>query len=140
VERHFLACPLCALRAACIPIDAREAPRSPDAAWPDSEEVARVIARCERISVGSCWEDHASGQTPPRSSDASVRVSESGAMAGPPRTPAVPGYEIQGELGHGGMGVVYKAWQVSLERFVTLKLIRSGDRADSEERERFRIE
>jgi tetratricopeptide (TPR) repeat protein/predicted Ser/Thr protein kinase len=54
--------------------------------------------------------------------------------------PVVPGYEVVAELGRGGMGVVYKARQLSLDRWVALKMIRAGARADPEARARFRTE
>ncbi len=53
---------------------------------------------------------------------------------------AVPGYEIISELGRGGMGVVYLARQIGLNRPVALKMILSGEHAGTAERDRFRRE
>ena len=52
----------------------------------------------------------------------------------------VAGYEIEGMLGHGGMGVVYEARQLSLGRTVALKILAGTLGMDPSFKERFRHE
>src|SRR5262245_60725873 len=58
----------------------------------------------------------------------------------PPRLPTVPGYEVVEEVGRGGMGVVYKARHLELDRIVALKMLRGAAYAGPEEQARFRAE
>ena len=64
--------------------------------------------------------------------------------SGPPASVFLPAhfgdYEVLGKIAEGGMGVVYRARQISLNRTVALKMIRHGEFASAGEVERFRSE
>jgi serine/threonine-protein kinase len=53
---------------------------------------------------------------------------------------SLDGYELLQEIGRGAMGVVYKAWDPRLKRYVALKLILGGEHASPVELSRFHSE
>ncbi|MEX0586440.1 MAG: serine/threonine-protein kinase, partial [Pirellulales bacterium] len=54
--------------------------------------------------------------------------------------PQISGYDVTAVLGHGGMGVVYRARHVRLNRTVALKMLLSGAYASAQELARFKGE
>jgi eukaryotic-like serine/threonine-protein kinase len=82
------------------------------------------------------------GTRPPRESSTEEQ--------GPPRYPSlpyepstadrtlrIPGYEVREELGRGGMGVVYQARHLKLNRLVAIKLLLNGNHAEQPTLARF---
>src|SRR5262249_37354508 len=68
---------------------------------------------------------------------------DSGPSATPPAgtaLPQVPGYEIETVLGRGGMGIVFRARHLRLNRSVALKMLLAGAHAEPRERARLRRE
>jgi WD40 repeat protein/predicted Ser/Thr protein kinase len=59
---------------------------------------------------------------------------------GPASPPIFGSYELFEEIGRGGMGVVYKAWQRNLKRTVAIKLLVSGAYSSESLLRRFQIE
>jgi hypothetical protein len=84
-----------------------------------------------------------SGSSPPGPPETLVSFTEQddpGSWLEGEVVPTIPGYAIGKTLGRGGMGVVYRATQRSLNRPVALKMIRADLGVESGQLARFRIE
>jgi tetratricopeptide (TPR) repeat protein len=119
-----------------------DAPEPPDrdaflAAHPElAEALAEHFAEQDRLSaLASPLRSVRAGDEPTRP------------ISGEPTRPAVGDvvryfgdYELRREIARGGMGIVFEARQISLNRPVALKLILTGVLASDEDRRRFRLE
>ncbi|HEX4609520.1 MAG TPA: protein kinase [Urbifossiella sp.] len=86
----------------------------------------RFPDRADDIQTLVCGPDQSGGLTPTRAGDAAAEP-----LTVPLR---VPGYEVVGEIGRGGMGVVYLAHDLTLRRMVAVKTMASVPVADSRAR------
>jgi dipeptidyl aminopeptidase/acylaminoacyl peptidase len=123
-------------------LEAVRAGRAPDrqelfARYPDlAEELRAFLADHDRVGALA----HPAAPSPV-GAEAPTRTPGATAAAGPGTPPRTFGdYELLDEVARGGMGVVFKARQKSLDRVVALKMILAGEFAAAADVERFRTE
>jgi serine/threonine-protein kinase len=86
---------------------------------------------------GAVMVAEATGSNSPTTLTAEPQETPSGVLELPC---ALAGYELIEELGRGGMGVVYRARQLALDREVAIKMILRGQMASEADKQRFRAE
>jgi hypothetical protein len=114
--------------------------------FPELHGDPALVAELTAVAQRFCCPPAGNGALPPRAPDM-PRITppptprpEASAEPAAADFPRLPGYEVTGVLGRGGMGVVYQARHLPLNRPVALKMILAGVHAGPEDRARFRHE
>jgi tetratricopeptide (TPR) repeat protein/tRNA A-37 threonylcarbamoyl transferase component Bud32 len=114
--------------------EALETNRTPEEVCADHpeqlNEVRRRLADMKRVAA----QLEAAFPTPAHADEETIVESLAAEL------PALPGYEVESVLGRGGMGVVYKARHLKLNRTVAVKMLLAGEFAAPREVARFQQE
>src|SRR5262249_29957063 len=120
----------------------RSWPMLPDDRSSDSEFPPTMLpgSTAEQPPAPVCSPPTGSTDADPQDATCVRPASDSAPPVAPPSFPGqakVPGYEVMDVLGRGGMGVVYKARHLKLNRIVALKMILHSGHAGADEYFRF---
>ncbi|OWK39482.1 serine/threonine-protein kinase [Fimbriiglobus ruber] len=112
-----------------------ESAHSPEDVCRDSPELLPQV--CERWRRLRQWDAHLNALFPaglPSGCGVEPSIHDGADL------PQIPGYEVEALLGRGGMGIVFRARHLRLNRIVALKMVLTGAYAGPLERERFQRE
>ncbi|HMP00962.1 MAG TPA: serine/threonine-protein kinase [Gemmatales bacterium] len=109
----------------------------PDDSWPQADPSKTDAPRTTQATHSFDFLGHSDWSAVSVAAGATQATSETDQ---PSNWPRIPGYEIEALIGRGGMGVVFRARQVGLDRTVALKMILDAGLATPAQKIRFQIE